>query len=564
MHAKKWFLVASFLTVLGLLLTSCAPAAAPAPTVPAKAVVEPTKPAAAATPSKPQATAPAATPKPAGEQPRYGGVLNVASTTDPPSLDIQQETNYQVHLTMEVDYSGLLQYDPLQNDKMIGDLAEKWDLAPDGASYTFNLHKGVKWHDGSALTSEDVKFSLDRMRNPPTGVRSPMQPLLAAIKEIQTPDKDTVKIILNHPSPSIIAFLAIGQMVMYSKAAIESKGDMKKTAVGTGPYKFKAYNVGIDIQHVKNPDYFVKGRPYLDAINFYMIKDRGTRAAAFRTKKIHLGTGWSGPTVAEAENLKKNFPEAIVQAYPSLVNHEVRPMTTKGPTADQRVRKAIYLAIDRQAAVKVVGQGEAWIGGPLPPYGPFGIPEADLLKLPGFRQPKDLDIAEAKRLLAEAGHPNGFKTEILGRPDADAEFAVFFKDQMAKIGIDGTVKLVDTALRNQLYAQRNFEITVITYGLKTLDPDDISRYFLKGAPQNYNDFYDEQVQKLFEQETRTIDFNERKKIVMELQNRLLDIGGSIIGLWQAQRASYWPDLKNYKPGISVYNLNKYQDVWLAK
>ncbi|MBI2910271.1 MAG: hypothetical protein HYX92_21725 [Chloroflexi bacterium] len=557
MGTTKWISIVGYLSSLGIVLASCAPATTPVVTVAPK----PGPPSPQAEAPKP-ATTPAA--KPAGEQPKYGGTLNVGFTSDPASLDVQQETNYRTYLSMEPAYSGLLQYDPLENDKIIGDLAERWEASADGASYTFHLYPGIKAHDGQPFTSEDVKFSLDRMRDPPRGVLSPVRPLLTAIKQVDTPDKDTVRLLLNHPSPSLIAFLAIGNMVMYPKHVIEANGDMKRGAVGTGPFKLKVYNIGVSIEHVKNADYFIKGRPYLDGITFYLIRDASTRLAAFRTRKTALNTGPAGPAMADVPGLKINYRDAVVQTFPSLRHNVIRPMTTKPPFDDIRVRKALYLAVDRQAAIRVLAQDEAWVGGAVAPYASFAIPQDELLKRPGYRQPKDADIAEARKLLAEAGFPQGFKTETIGRSGSDDDLGIFLKAQLAAIGIEATVRMVDTAVMSRVQMQKSFEVLVMTLGPKTMDPDDISRYYLKGAQQNYGDFYDEEAESLFQRQARAVDPVERKKLALELQNRLLDTAGAIVVLWSKEAAAYWPELKNYKAGISAYNVNKYQDVWLNK
>ncbi|MFH1487089.1 MAG: ABC transporter substrate-binding protein, partial [Chloroflexota bacterium] len=205
---RKWNLIIGALGV-GLLLVSCAPAAPPAPTPKAPAASAPTKapqvspsatpaPKPSATPAakpaaspaaKPAATpaAPTPSPKPAGEQPKYGGVLTKIVYDDPPSLDAHQETSAVTLWVVGAVYNGLLEYDPLENQKVISDLAEKWEVNPDGTSYTFYLRQGVKWHDGKPFTAEDARFSLERIVRPPKGTRGPRVGVFGSVDKIEAP-----------------------------------------------------------------------------------------------------------------------------------------------------------------------------------------------------------------------------------------------------------------------------------------------------------------------------------------------------------------------------------------
>ena len=175
MQTRKLFTMVSCLAALGLLLASCAPAAAP--TLVPKPTAAPQK---IDTPSvkptvTPAPTSPTPTSKPTSAQPRYGGILRNVLKFQIPSFDIHQEASGATLTPMAPMYNGILQYDPMDKEKIIGDLAEKWEMSPDGLVYTFYLYKGVKWHDGQPFSSEDVRYSIERMRNPPQGTRSPRQ-----------------------------------------------------------------------------------------------------------------------------------------------------------------------------------------------------------------------------------------------------------------------------------------------------------------------------------------------------------------------------------------------------
>ncbi len=280
------------LAAVTLVMVSCAPAAVPPPA----ATTAPTQREAAD--SKPAAS-PVATPKPSApieSGPRSGGVLTISSIGDPITFDMHQEISYLVSNVVQLAYSGLMQYNPESPAEGMGDLATTWDVSKDGLTYTFRLNPNVKFHDGSVLSADDASFSFERMINPPKGTLAPRRGDLATIDKVEAPDKSSVKFTLKYPSASFLDVISSGWMVVFSRAFVEKKGHMKNDIMGTGPYKLKTYSAGVSLDYVKNPDYFVKGRPYLDGITFYIIKDAGTRLAAFRTRASDqgdLGSHWA-------------------------------------------------------------------------------------------------------------------------------------------------------------------------------------------------------------------------------------------------------------------------------
>ncbi|MBI2910370.1 MAG: ABC transporter substrate-binding protein [Chloroflexi bacterium] len=550
----KTSLALNSLFVFTLLVpTACAGGAAPSTSVSPPGQTPVTK-----------GAAPSPTPK-AADAPRYGGILNTTLNADMPSFDVQQETGLLTQAMVQSNYSGLVQSKPSQIDAVIGDLAERWDVSPDGTSYAFRLRKGVRFHDASPLTTEDVKYSLERIYDPPRGVLSPRKGTLASIKGVEATDQDSIKISLKYVQSSFLPMLAVGQIVVYPKKIVEAKGNMKKDIVGTGPFMFKDYSPGTIFEVKKNPNYFIKDRPYLDGIRFYLIKDPSTMLAAFRTGQVRLmDPSWSGGLLpGQVQTIRKEMPQAVVSKYPAFSTRWLNMVVTLPPFTDVRVRKAVSLAVDRQAAVKILESGEADVGGPLVAGSDWAIPEAELLKMPGYRQPKDADLAEARRLLAEAGFPSGLRTRILARAKYTDDLAVLAKEQLARIGIDLEIDVQESAtfleqidkLRNPMVAQ--------PVGLRMSDPDELIRYFVTKGGSSWTGLSDPEVDALFERQSRALDVAERKKIVRELELKLLDITPSVVLLWRRGNIGHWPEVKNYFRG-NAFNNNKFQDVWLAK
>lgn len=545
MQTKKLLVMVSLLTVVGSLLTGCAPAAAPGA-------------------ESPKAGAPSPTPKAAAEQPRRGGILMTASAGDPPSLDIHQESTYMTQLPLGGAYSTIIQFDPMDDTKIIPDLAEKWDVSADGAIYTFYLRKDVKWHDGKPFTATDAKFSIDRMRDPSKGTLGPRKGWFEPVSKVETPDDYTVKVTLSRPYATLLSALATGMSPIVARHFVEEKGDLKKDALGTGPFKFKEYKRGVATELERFPDYFVKDRPYLDGVKTYVIKEPANRFAALRTGRVHLLMSHVGLSGEEVEVVKKEEPDITVTKVVMPLIEGLILNANKAPFSDTRVRRAINMAIDREAAPQFIMRGSTMSGALMPPTGQWDIPREDLLKVPGFRQPKEVDIAEAKKLLAEAGYAQGFKTAVMARAQMTEDSAIFTRDQMAKIGIDATVDIQETAASYDRLRKGEFDMAAWSIGAILDNPDLwFAELYVSKSPRNYSGVKDTKVDELYDKQSRTADLAARKKLVIEAQKAALESLPIVPLVWNARNAAHRKEVRNFKFAMT-FNNDKYQDVWLAK
>lgn len=567
MQVNKWFVMASSLVALGLLLGSCAPAVAPTPKPAAPAPTQP--PAEAPSTPKPAPTAPVAlspTPKPAEEKPRYGGTLNISAYEAVGHYDIHQNSITSGVLPFQHAYNNLVQYHSKEPAKIIGDLAQSWDVSPEGTAYTFRLPKGVKWHDGKPFTSADAKFSLDRMYNPPKGTIVPkVGELMSAIKGVEAPDPDTLKVTLKYVSASFIPALATAWCAIFPKHILEEKGDMKRTVMGTGAFKFKSDIPDSSFEMVKNKEYFKEGRPYLDAVRYYIIKDPATRFAAFRTKRVQMTYPTYGFIPSQLEQVKRELPQVSTAQFEGATFIGYYFLTTKRPWNDIRVRKAIGLAIDRQEAVRSVEEGIGVAAGPMPP-GPWALPLDEVSKLPGYRQPKDQDRAEAKRLLAEAGYPDGLKFTLLFRAGRTYESAAeFFKDQMAKVGVDASLRPMEYTALYDLLHRRDFDAAQMKLAWTLYDPDDILlQYYRSKAVRNYGDFSDSEVDKLIDEQAKILDEAKRKETVLKLQRLIIEKVPFVQSHWGNYVMGWWPEVKNFAKPLGIYTYWRLEDVWLSQ
>ena len=505
----------------------------------------------------------------ADEKPRRGGILNAALAGDPPSLDMHQEQTFMVAQPLGPVYNNLIVFDPHNYPQIIGDLAKSWTVSGDYLTYTFMLHEGVKFHDGSELTSADVKASWDRMVFPPEGVVSPRRSNYPMIKSIEAPEPLTVVFRLHHPSPSFLTSLAHPANFIYAKKYLD--GDVhyyKNNAVGTGPFKLKNYVHGSLIELERNPNYWKKGLPYLDGIKYFIIRDDGARAKAIRAGRVDVELRFLPP--GEVEGIQAQMGDKVVVATPkSIGNFGVTFNVDKKPFDDERVRKALSLALDRADMAKTLAPltNLDTVGGLMHPDSPWALSPEELQEMPGFGKDHEANMREAKRLLAEAGYPNGFKTVLTNRnvklPYID--LAVYVISEWKKIGVEAEHKVEESATWSKSRVARDFEVLIDPYGSATVgDPDEMLDKFVTGASENWGRFSDPVVDKLYEQQAREMDPQKRIALVKQIDKRILEKVWRIQGLWNSRLEVRSAKIRNYTPQPSHWMNRRFEDVWLAE
>ncbi|MEK7874236.1 MAG: ABC transporter substrate-binding protein, partial [Chloroflexota bacterium] len=487
------------LVIAGLLAAACAPAAAPSPAAPAPAAPATTaaptpRPAAAPTPAAP---APAATPRPAATAPtpvaaaagpKRGGVVVRWNPADPVTSDIHQETSSVSLWPFAPIYSMLIAPDSVDDSKLVNDLVESWQVT-DGVVYTFRLRPNAKWHDGQPVTSADVKYSFDRIMNPPQGVLSPRRALYAAvIDKVETPDQQTATIKLKFATASFVALISNEWASILPKHVIEARGGgMKTDPIGSGPFKLKSWARGARIEHVANPDYYLKGLPYLDGLTFLVITEPTTQTAALRTGRVLVsGNGTRGLSAEDVDVLSKEVPGIVTGTTAAISYFGPALNVTEPPFNDIRVRKAFFLAYDQQEVLDLANPKGGRPGGIMPPGSPWDLPKEELAKMPGVKEVTPQDIAEARKLLADAGVSGlsltmPVRSQI--RPQVRAGEVI--RQQMAKIGINVTVQPLDDAIFFETTNKRNFKVSQVVLNHAIGDPDVFMLDWKTGSPTNY-------------------------------------------------------------------------------
>ncbi|MEE9147602.1 MAG: ABC transporter substrate-binding protein [Candidatus Tectomicrobia bacterium] len=507
----------------------------------------------------------------AAEKPVYGGVMKVAIAGDPPSLDMHQEGTFKVMIPMGNCYNTLIKFDPHSGDgfkDIIPDLAKSWTRSADGNTITFKLHQGVKFHDGTEMTSADAKASWDKIVSPPKGTISTRRTTYQMIKSIEAPDRYTVVFKLHYPAASFIPLLALPYNFIYSKAILDKDPNWyKKNVMGTGPFKLKKLVRGSYLEVERNPNYWKKGLPYLDGIKYYMIKDLSARAKSVRTGRTDVELRGFPP--AEVEVMQKEMGDKLVVRYPRInIQWGVSFNHTRKPFDDERVRQALSLAINRYEMAKVIGPltGLNIVGGIFHPDTKWALSPEALQQFPGYGKDHAANIAEAKRLLAEAGYPNGFKTELHNRaiklPYID--MGVYLISSWKKIGVEAEHNLEESATWSKNARNGNFHISVDPMGAAgDGDPDYQLQNWLTGGGGNGGKISNPEIDALFEKQKVELDEKKRIAIVQEIQKIILSKAHWMSGLWWTRIETRSARIKNYEP-MHYHHMNRrMEDVWMT-
>jgi peptide/nickel transport system substrate-binding protein len=369
--------------------------------------------------------------------PKAGGTLKISHSTRIATLNVLTLSGPAEYPVIDMIYSGLTRMGP--DNKPTADLAERWEGSADAKTFTFYLRKGVTFHDGSPCTADDVVATFKAILDPgrPAAARS----VLNMIDNIEAVDPTTVKFTLKTPFADLPISTAHANARILSKAAVEGpKEKLDTVANGTGPFKLETYDSARMVRLVKNPNYFIKGKPYLDAVEMHLFPDLAAESANFLSGAVDVML-----TVQQADFERISKSTGIkAQRVPSgrFVNITMRQ--DQKPWNDIRVRKALAMAVDRSTLVDIVleGLGRPAYDNLVSPEFPFAI------KTPEIKY----DPAAAKKLLAEAGYPNGLKVNLVAsnRPAIRGQVAIALKQMALPAGFDITVEAMphDTYLAN--------------------------------------------------------------------------------------------------------------------
>jgi peptide/nickel transport system substrate-binding protein len=501
------------------------------------------------------------------QEPQRGGILQYGVAAEPPSYDCHASVTFAVMHRVAPHYSTLLKYEQNKYPSIIGDLAESWTVSPDNMTYTFKLRPNVKFHDGSTLTSEDVKASYERMISPPPGIVSARSGSFSKIAKVESPDPQTIIFRMKQVDVSMIDVFASPWNCIYSAAKLRADPNFPaRNIMGTGPFKFVEHVAGSHWVGVRFDDYFQKGKPYLDGFRAITMATSAMLNAMEGEQILAEFRGFSPP---ERARLVRALGDRV-KVYESdwLLHMLVGFNAKKKPFDDERVRRALSLAIDRwggsSSLSKVSSLGS--VGGLLIPGGKWSAPQAEMVKWPGYGKNMEANRAEARRLLKEAGAENLTFTLTDRNIAPYVTAGIFAIDQWRQIGVKVQHKQLELAGYTAATRSGEFEAMIDSFTDISANPTTgLVKYISagKGSAEVYTNASDPKLDELYEEQARTIDAAKRMRLVREFEARALEKAYAVPIL-------YWNRIVVLNSRVHGWTISPthmiYQDladVWLA-
>jgi peptide/nickel transport system substrate-binding protein len=506
-------------------------------------------------------------------EPKHGGILKFYHRETPPSMSIHEEATFSVNAPAMAIFNNLVIYDQHkpQNsmDTIVPELATSWTWSKDNLELTFKLRSGVKWHDGVPFTAKDVKCTFDLLQGKAQDKfrKNPRKDWYAQVADVTVNGDSEVTFHMKRPQPSILAMLASGYTPIYPCHV--SAAQMRTNPIGTGPFKFVEMKQNESIKLTKNPDYWKKGLPYLDGIEYTIIQNRATAVLAFVAGKVDV-TFPTEMTAALEKDIKAQDPTAVCDLAPINVSTNLIVNRENPPFNNLELRKAMALALDRKSMIDIILQGQGDLGGSLlpPPEGVWGLSLAQAKTLIGYGD-VNKDREEARAIMTKLGYSaaNPLKIKVSTRNLATyRDPAAVLIDQLKSIFIDAELEPVESGAWFAKVARNDYSVGLNLTGNGIDDPDQtFYENYACGSERNYTHYCNKDLEKLFDQQSMETDPAKRKKLVNEIDEKIQnDIARPI--LFHARTGTCWkPYVKNMTVmNNSVYNGYRHEDLWLDK
>jgi peptide/nickel transport system substrate-binding protein len=501
------------------------------------------------------------------QQPKRGGTLEFAVSAEPPNYDCHGATSFAFIHPVRPHYNTLLKFDEANYPKVKGDLAQSWTMTPDGLIYTFKLKPNIKFHDGTPLTSTDVKASYERIARPPKGVVSIRSAAYSDISSIETPDPQTVVFKLKARNASMLTNFASPWDCIYSAAKLKQDPNFPlKNVMGTGPFKFVEHAAGAHWRGERFADYFEKGRPYLDGYRAIFITNTAARVNALQAGEVL--SEFRGHSPADRDRLVKALGDKVaVHESPWICSLVVSFNTEKKPFDDARVRRALSLAVDRWGGAKALSRIALvrHVGGVLRPGYQLAASEKELEQYPGFSRDIKKAREQARKLLADAGVKN-LKFKFLNRNVAMpyTPVGVFLIDQWRQIGVTAEHEQPETRAYIANLRSGNYEVGLDFNCDAVDDPNlQLAKYIsAKRSPINYGRYQDAKLDQLYDAQKGELDEKKRYAILREFEKHALTEAFTFPTIWWHRIIVNWKQIKGWHMSPSHYLNQDLQDVWL--
>lgn len=505
---------------------------------------------------------------------KAGGTWKIFFFDSPASMSIHEESTIASQGPMMGVFNNLVLYDQAIAQSalstIVPDLAHEWSWNADHTALTFRLRTGVRFHDGKPFTAKDVKCTWDLLLGQGTEKLrvNPRKVWYHNLDQVVVTDDTTVTFRLKRPQPAFIALLASGFSPVYPCHVPPAQ--MRQNPIGTGPFRFAEFRRNELIKVTRNPDYWKPGRPYLDAIEWIIIRSPSTGMLTFLAGKVDTTSPFflQVPTIKDIES---QAPQAICQIVPTNVQRNVILNRSMPPFDNPKLRRAVALTLDRQAFIDTLTHGRGDIGAVMlaPPQGIWGMPPDLVRKLPGYHPDVASNRAEARSIMETLGY-GPTKRLVLKVSTRDIppfrDPAVLLIDQLKEIYIDAELELIDTTAWFPKVTRKDYTIGLNLTGNGIDDPDQtLYENYACGSENNYDGYCNAEINKLFDAQSMEADQEKRKRMVWDIEQRLAnDIARPV--LFHGRSGTCWhPYVRGYVPTAnSIYNGNRMEDVWLAR
>jgi peptide/nickel transport system substrate-binding protein len=503
-----------------------------------------------------------------------GGTLRIPHADSPASMSILEESTISTEAPMMAVLNNLVMFDQhvAQNtlDSIIPDLALSWSWDEAKIALTFKLREGVKWHDGKPFSSADVKCTFDLFMGTGTDKLrvNPRKAWWGNLDKVVANGDYEITFQLKRPQPSFIALLASGWSPIYP-CHVPAR-DMRLHPVGTGPFKFVEFKPNESIKVARNPDYWKPGRPYLDAIEYTIIKNPSTWVLAVGAQQFDR-TPLGIMSIPIMKELQKQAPQIQCETVPWNISRHMIVNRAAAPFDKPELRHAMSLTLDRRAFIDIISDGQGEIGGAMmpPPAGVWGVPAEMLATFPGYNPDVSKNRAAARELMKKLGYGPDKRlavTVTTRNVPAYRDATVLLIDQLKEIFIDGTLNAIDTTQWYPTVMRKDYTVglTVAENGLDDPDQQYYENYAC-GSDRNYTGYCNKEVDELVDRQSREANFDKRKTLVWEIERKLIEDDARPSIFYPRSGICRYPWMKGQVAMVNGnYNGWRMEDVWLDR
>lgn len=504
---------------------------------------------------------------------KQGGTLRIYHRDNLPSASIHEEATISTVQPFMAIFNNLVLFDQSKQlntpDTIVPDLAESWAWDATNTKLTFKLRQGVKWHDGNPFTAKDVECTWNRLTGKdPDFRKNPRAIWWHNLKDMTLSGDYQITFNLNRPQPSFLSLFASGYTPVYP--CHQNAQALRTNPIGTGPFKFVELKRGESIKFVRNPDYWKKGKPYVDGIEWKVIENRSTRILAFVAGEFDM-TFSADVTVPLLKDVTSQAPKAVCDLAPTYVSTNLIINPKTAPFSDPKIRQAMALALDRKAYIDILSGGKAQLSAAMmsPPEGVWGMPADQLQTLPGYGADIDKNRAEARKIMEGLGYSDSktLKVKISTRNIAIyRDPAVILIDQLKKIHIDGELEVVDTSIWHAKVTRGDYSVGLNLTGVGVDDPDvNLYENYSCNSERNLTKYCNKDVDALIDKQSAETDLNKRRQLVWAVERKLAEDLARPIIMYDRAATCWQPHVKGFVlHHNSIYNNWRYEDVWLDK